>query len=165
MIVKIKFLFVIFIVSVKINVSNAIRCNKNIEVFSNQWCYRLLPLSDFFNCSDINCQFNRLVTLYTINPNLGGTYEFTSLRPPSVQDNGDTLWHKLLAISEFSNISTSIEARILISQFKLNESTFVQGYPVSSEHPNLLIHEDINNHGIVNRRKFKKIFSLSVLNW
>lgn len=113
------------------------RCEANLEVYSNQWCYRLLRLNDTFNCTNLNCYIDRLLDMYVKNPRVNEIYEFATLKSSGLDE-----WTKLMAVAKRLDPNRS-EFRVLINQFKLNESVYVESRPVDTEHPNLMIHDDL----------------------
>lgn len=140
-----KYIFLLkFILLIKL--INSKRCDTKLEVFSNPWCYRLLRLNESFKCVGLDCLLTSLVKLYTLSPQINNVYEFATLKPQQTIfiDSGDP-WKKLAEISNLGmNFTNFTEIRVLISQFKLNESTFVDGVRIDSEHPNLMIHDDLS---------------------
>lgn len=139
----IKYIFLLKIILL-IKLINSKRCDTKLEVFSNPWCYRLLRINESFDCLGLDCLLTSLVKLYTLSPQINNVYEFATLKPPQQPafiDSGDH-WKKLAEISKLGMNFTEI--RVLISQFKLNESTFVDGVRIDSEHPNLMIHDDLS---------------------
>lgn len=110
------------------------RCG-HMEVFSNQWCYRLTRLNETLKCSNFNCLIEGLTRLYTLGAKLDERYELANVR------NEFDIWNKLISVAEMLE-PAKVEIRIMMNQFKLNESLFVEGLLVDTEHPNLMIHEE-----------------------
>lgn len=125
---------------ISIKLLNCKRCDSRSEVSVDNWCYRLMRLNEsFVNCANVECLLERLVELYLIKPKIDNVYEFATLKPPRSASQLEA-WQRLVTMGLRTGLST--ETRILISQFRLNESTFVEGVRIDTEHPNLMIHDD-----------------------